>query len=878
MVLSAAGVPLQNVYAANKTGTVTANSLNVRTGAGIEYEKLQVNGVNAYLTKGQSVTILKESNGWYYIKFKFSTTTAKGYVLGEYIAVDSSTGESTGTEEVTATPTPTPTPTTDSGVYSSELTVNTTTYEIPGAVTASVLNLRSKASTSGSVVTKLSFGTFVTILNEINTTNGKWYKIEVDDTGETGYVLSSYISIVFDGNIKGYINSESKVYLRKSAKTSAAYVKKSTGTKVSLKNEKAVTILSEKTVNDVKWFKISVKVSGVTYKGYIQADLIRFKQTVYEEEEVTQPPTPTQSVESSETPTPTATPTATPTPTASAYTIQGAVLSYNSVVTLYVAAGFDQYQLTDASGNLIYIYKNTPFAVYNKITVDGYDWYYVGIKQNGTMYYGYTLCEFISLNSEYDEKVQSWPTPDMSSTETDTTTPTAGATTTVTPTPTNAISSSEAFEAKLTDQGFPESYKTYLRALHEKYPLWEFEAYQTGLDWNTVITNESAVSLNLITNTKSIEWKSLADGAYNWKTDKFIPYDGSTWVTASEEAVAYYMDPRNFLTESGIFQFELLSYRSSYQNEVGVENILSNTALSNKSFSYTDDSGVVQSMTYAQAFIAAAEYANVSPYHLATRVKQEVVTGTSSLSNSVTGTVSGYEGLYNFYNIGAYHSTTSGGAVINALKYALNGSGNATLDTLYRIPWDNPYDAIVGGAYFIGRDYINRGDSTYHSQDTIYLQKFNVTNKTTYTHQYMANVEAAYSEAKKMYEAYGSISNLPIVFSIPVYDNMPSTACAAPTTQYNPNNWLSTLTVTDSTGNNLALTPTFDVSETTEYYLIVTSDIEYVNIAATTVSSKATIVSGPGAYPLSVGTNQITVIVTAENGDVRSYNIIIVRS
>ena len=114
--------------------------------------------------------------------------------------------------------------------------------------------------------------------------------------------------------------------------------------------------------------------------------------------------------------------------------------------------------------------------------------------------------------------------------------------------------------------------------------------------------------------------------------------------------------------------------------------------------------------------------------------------GTDSLSNSVSGTVSGFEGLYNFYNIGAYHSTVAGGAIANGLKYAMNGSTNAALNESMLIPWTDPYRAILGGAYYIGYSYINRG------QNTIYLQKFNMTPTSTYSHQYMANVEAPYSE------------------------------------------------------------------------------------------------------------------------------------
>jgi beta-N-acetylglucosaminidase len=328
------------------------------------------------------------------------------------------------------------------------------------------------------------------------------------------------------------------------------------------------------------------------------------------------------------------------------------------------------------------------------------------------------------------------------------------------------------------------------------------------------------------------------------------------------------MDPRNFLTTNGIFQFELLKYQDAYQNLAGVENILKGTAMYNSYFTYTDDSGVQNNMSYGQAFIEAAKYSGVSPYHLASRVKQEVVTGPNTLSNSVSGIYSGYEGLFNFYNIGA-NDSAGGGAVANGLKFARNGSTNAVTNLQYMIPWTSPFRSIVGGSYFIGGSYINRG------QDTIYLQKFNVTSISTYYHQYMTNVEAPYAEGKKILTAYNGMAASPIVFSIPVYLNMPSAASPQPTTMFNPNNRMKSLKVVDVQGNELAITPTFDQTGY-NYYLIVGNAVDVVQVSATAVSKKATI-SGGGTIPLNVGNNTVIVSVIAENGSIANYTINIVR-
>ena len=43
------------------------------------------------------------------------------------------------------------------------------------------------------------------------------------------------------------------------------------------------------------------------------------------------------------------------------------------------------------------------------------------------------------------------------------------------------------FVSKMKEAGFPDSYLSSLNALHAKYPKWQFEAVNTGLEWSTVI-------------------------------------------------------------------------------------------------------------------------------------------------------------------------------------------------------------------------------------------------------------------------------------------------------------------------------------------------------------------------------------------------------
>ncbi|MEE3392378.1 MAG: hypothetical protein VZR00_02665 [Lachnospiraceae bacterium] len=320
------------------------------------------------------------------------------------------------------------------------------------------------------------------------------------------------------------------------------------------------------------------------------------------------------------------------------------------------------------------------------------------------------------------------------------------------------------FTKDLKNQGFPDSYISILLDLHRQFPYWRFEAMDTGLSWNDVISHESRVGLNLITNAKAPDWKSQAPGAYDASTGRYIPYDGSSWVTASLKCVEFYMDPRNFLNAANIFMFENLSYQKETQTEAGVENILVGTPMAHKSYTYKDSDGKKHRTTYAKTFMEAAEITGVSPYHLASRVKQEVIRSSTQFS----GSADGHNGYYNFYNIGASNSTVPGGAVANGLRYAA-GSGS------YMRPWNNIHSAIIGGAMFIGQNYINIG------QNTLYLQKFNVTEKATYNHQYMGGIEAPAAESLKTALAYGAnMRNMTILFTIPVYNNLPTEICPAP--------------------------------------------------------------------------------------------------
>lgn len=334
----------------------------------------------------------------------------------------------------------------------------------------------------------------------------------------------------------------------------------------------------------------------------------------------------------------------------------------------------------------------------------------------------------------------------------------------------SSSTSDSEFEAELTAQGFPESYKVKLRALHSAYPNWKFVAKKVNLNWADALSSENTLGKNLVPGSSDNSWKSIQPGAYDTTNDTWRCLDGS-WVAASEEITAYYLDPRNFLSDKSIFQFKKLDYTSGSEILSGVESILNGTFMSNTSYTYTD-SDVKKTITYGETFMKAAETLGINPYNIAARTRQEQgVSGTELAFGTVPDT-SQYKlkGYFNFFNIGAYdHNNLT--ALQNGALYA-SGS-NST----YYLPWTSPYTSILGGSKIIKSQYIDRG------QNTLYFQKFNVVNSSDgyYSHQYMTNVTAAASEATSLSSAYtGTYRQSELEFDIPVYNNIPSISTAEP--------------------------------------------------------------------------------------------------
>ena len=349
-------------------------------------------------------------------------------------------------------------------------------------------------------------------------------------------------------------------------------------------------------------------------------------------------------------------------------------------------------------------------------------WYQAGIDIGGSSYVGYIERDYLAYA---DEDLLAWEDRWIS-----------GQTYRM-----NAETAQAKLPADIAQ--FPASYQSGLLNLKTAHPNWIFVRMETDLDWKTAVQEENKNSRSLISSSVTSSWKT-ADFDKSWS----YPSDG---------ILAYYMDPRNFLSENYIFQFELLSYNDTYHKESAVQSILNGTFMSG---AIPGDS---KGQSYAQAFCNIARQLGVSPFHLASRVRQEQGNGTSPL---ISGTHPSYPGVYNYFNIGA---TGKGSVQVieNGLKKAAE----------YK--WTTRYLSLEGGSNIISKDYIRKG------QNTLYLQKFNVSKTSPsglYQHQYMQNIAAPSSEAvsvKKAYATAGSINN-PFVFRIPVYKNMPSSACPQP--------------------------------------------------------------------------------------------------
>ncbi|WP_303984410.1 SH3 domain-containing protein, partial [Niallia circulans] len=243
-----------------------------------------------------------------------------------------------------------------------------------------------------------------------------------------------------------------------------------------------------------------------------------------------------------------------------------------------------------------------------------------------------------------------------------------------------------------------------------------------GTDYSVVSTLTSGQVLTITSKIKG------TDGYYWYK----VNYSQS-WVTASKEDTAYYLNPDNFInSDTQSLQFLKLSAKANVDDKEVDSKILAGK-------------GILAGK--ASSFVTAANAYGINEIYLISHALLETGNGTSTLANGVK--VNG-KTVYNMYGIGAY----DGSAISSGAQYAYNAG------------WFTPEAAIIGGAKFIAQGYVNAG------QDTLYKMRWNpdAAEKTgNATHQYASDIGWATKQVGQIYNLYNLLSSYTLNYEIPTY-------------------------------------------------------------------------------------------------------------
>lgn len=686
----------------NKSATIKNGPLTVRSGPGTNYEALGT------VAKGKTIKVLTKttnSKGEVWYKYQYSSSK-KGYVLAKYVTVKSS----------------------------NEYTIKTFKRK---AKVKSSLTVRSGPGSSYSKLGTLKKGQYIYIKKKVILSSGKvWYRFKYN--GKVGYVSSSYVKLT-------KIASETTLNRKATIKNGPLNVRSGTSTSKkklgTIAKGKQITVLKKITkTNGEVWYQFQYTSSK---KGYLLAKYVKLSNIVSETSLTRKAIVKENNLTVRSGP-------------GTGYSKLGSLSKGKTVYVnqkVVLASGKVWYRIKYGSKNgyvsgsyltvtdivsetslnrsavvlegplnvrsgagtgyssLGKLEEGTAINVIQKIETTSGTWYKYKYKYSSSQY-GYVAGSYLKVGLGNGSN----------------------------------LTSSE-FEAWMNEQGFPDSYKSYLRTLHEAHPAWIFRSYDVGTTFAKAVAKEMN---NPYANTVYKSWPE----SYRLEDYKDSPKEGG-WYAASKKVIRHYMDPRNFLNETYIFEFMIQTYDSATQNASTVAAVVDGTFMETRS---TGDSTYP---TYAKLINAVGKATGVNPNVLAAMIRQEQgVNGTSSM---ISGTYSGYEGYYNFFNVKASGSTEKA-VIVNGLKYAKEQG------------WNTVYKSIKGGAEFYGANYVLK------NQDTFYTKKFNVKNgyDSIGTHQYMTNVAGGASEGKLLKQALPSNNEYEIVFEIPVYDSMPSSICKLP--------------------------------------------------------------------------------------------------
>jgi len=278
-------------------------------------------------------------------------------------------------------------------------------------------------------------------------------------------------------------------------------------------------------------------------------------------------------------------------------------------------------------------------------------------------------------------------------------------------------------EYKDTNTDFDNFYSTYFKVIDKNILA----------DATTTTTTTPTSSITKINYSKTLEEAVSAQ----IKVGGPVYSEPTGWMKANDSLLRYYMDPNNYLDDYGKYSFLVLNYM-----DVSVDDL--NILLAGK--------GVLAGK--GDVFLKAAKDNDINPIYLVSHSLLETGNGTSTLSNGIL--VSSVDGIavepkttYNTFGVHAYDE--------DAIRF---GSEYA-----YTQGWFTVDAAIIGGAKFIGTNYINR---VGEKQNTLYKMKWDI-NYTTYAHQYATDIGWPRKQIKRIKDLIEQCKTAKPVFEIPSF-------------------------------------------------------------------------------------------------------------
>ena len=263
-----------------------------------------------------------------------------------------------------------------------------------------------------------------------------------------------------------------------------------------------------------------------------------------------------------------------------------------------------------------------------------------------------------------------------------------------------------------------------------------------------------------------IKEKVIKKTYYDYTFDQFVDIqmkanpksDGAGNINATREQVAYYANPSNFPENSDEFyQFLDLSSPAGLNPTEINEKILRGK-------------GILEGQ--GKAFVDAAYKYNLNEIYLIAHTLHETSNGTSTLAKGIpvdrngnvtrdskgkiAKTAATAHIVYNMYGYGAVDDDPINGGA----KYAFDKK------------WFTPYDAIVGGAEQVGKNYIQKG------QNTLYKMRWNPDKPGT--HQYATHVMWAVIQTRNIASYYKLIDDYILIFDVPQFKNQPPASSGPP--------------------------------------------------------------------------------------------------